>query len=487
MRLIVGLLLVAGVSITSAVLFPYEVQESHFAYQLKSFRQSLDECAEYLEIPPEVVDRLLAFNFLTHDRDLKCLIRCAGINSGWWNELTGVQSPVIESYFQPACGDVSYRRRTQECIDSKLVACQDDCSRAYESFLCYFHQYGNLKCSEEYIPLSQLEAVQAAVDCIKILQIPRELLEQYSSGIIPDVPATHCMYRCQYLAEGLYDSQYGLNLTRFYIRHHDLPSLDYLTENAKACTEIALRESCDECARVFGAMKCLPSCHEPSYTANVFRQAAGILLGCNENGIILPLNDIPNIVRPLEPIIEPIPYVPSRPPFPSPPIVLPQPVPAPPQIALAPKPLPPPQAIVHTQSYIPLPPNPPPIRHIASPQPHRFPSPVVVRRPVIAPQPDFQPQIDEPQLPVGPPVPIERLPLPGGPPVPIERPIERLPLPVGPPVPIERPIERLPLPGSPPHPFFSKQQYFTPYSPPRPVCRHCNGLLPAAGCKHCNS
>ncbi|XP_055617068.1 general odorant-binding protein 45-like [Toxorhynchites rutilus septentrionalis] len=279
MKLLVGLLVATVASTVSAGPYPFEVEESHFAYQLKSFRQSLDECAEYLEVPPEVVDRFVARNFVTNERDLKCLIRCAGINSGWWSDGSGVQTPVIESYFQPACGDIAYRRRTKECGVSKLAVCQDDCSKAYETFLCYYHQYGNLKCSEEYIPLTHLEAVQAAIDCLNVLQVPIDLLEQYCAGVIPDVPMTHCIYRCQYLAEGLYDTAYGFNLTRFYIRHHDYPSLEYLSDNTKACTEVALRENCDECTRVYRARRCFSGCNPNSvHTANILKHAAEHML-----------------------------------------------------------------------------------------------------------------------------------------------------------------------------------------------------------------
>ncbi|XP_055624906.1 general odorant-binding protein 45-like [Toxorhynchites rutilus septentrionalis] len=361
MKLLVAILVVAVASTASANIYRVELQESHFAYQLKSFRQALDECAETLEIPLEAVDRLVAFNFITHERDLKCLIRCAGINLGWWSDITGVRAPVLESYFQPACGDVGYRRRTHECIDAKLVICQDDCSKAYESFLCFFHQYGNLKCSEEYIPLSQLEAVQAAIDCINVLQIPRELLEQYISGVIPDVPATHCLFRCQYLAEGLYDSQYGLNLTRFYIRHHDYPSLDFLTENMKACTELALRENCDECARVFQAKKCFAGCSEPAHTIEILRQASAILLGCDApliSPVIKLAGPKPLLAPPLPPLAPPPPppFLAGPQPFHGPaPIAPALPIGPPPAVLPSPAallpPIPPPPAAALTQSY----------------------------------------------------------------------------------------------------------------------------------------
>ncbi|XP_058456392.1 uncharacterized protein LOC131433807 [Malaya genurostris] len=255
------------------------IGETYFAYQLKSFRQALDECAEYLAVHPEAIERLISFNYITNEPELRCLIRCTGINLGWWNDTTGVQIPIMESYFLPAPGDTCFVRRTRECFDAKIALCHDDCSKAYESFLCYFHHYGNLKFTNEYVPLTPLDAIQAAVDCINVLQIPGELLEQYSRGVFPDCQETKCLYRCQYIAEGLYDSRLGFNLPRIYAREHEIPDLELLSENTKACTELALRDSCDECTRFFRAHKCFSRCGVIDHTTSVLVQASWIVLG----------------------------------------------------------------------------------------------------------------------------------------------------------------------------------------------------------------
>ncbi|XP_058827369.1 general odorant-binding protein 45-like [Topomyia yanbarensis] len=258
---------------------PFDVEESHFAYQLKTFRESLDECAEYLEVSKDVVNRLVAHNYVTPEKELKCLIRCAGVNSGWWNDTIGIQGPVIESYFQPAADDTCYVRRTKECINSKLAVCQDDCSKAYEAFLCYYHQWGNLKCSEQYIPLTNLEQIQSAVDCINILRTPANLLEQFIQGVVPDVPETRCLYRCQYMAEGIYDQATGFNLPRLYARESKVPSPEILADSTKTCIENALRGSCDECTRFWRAKKCVCGLEVPNQTADVLKNAAAIILG----------------------------------------------------------------------------------------------------------------------------------------------------------------------------------------------------------------
>ncbi|XP_058456117.1 general odorant-binding protein 45-like [Malaya genurostris] len=253
------------------------VEESQFAYQLKSFRQSLDECAQYLDLTKDnAVERLLSANYLTTDKDLKCLIRCAGINAGWWNESAsiGVQGPVMESYFQPSAKDTHYARRTEECIKAKLAPCRDDCHKAYEAFLCYYHQYGDLKRSEEYVPLQPLEAVQAAIDCINVLRIPKHLIQEYSNGVFAEVHQTKCLYRCQYLAEGLYDPQLGLNLTRIYIRNRAVPDREILSERSRSCVEYALRDNRDECSRVYRARNCLASFGVQNQTSDIFKQAA---------------------------------------------------------------------------------------------------------------------------------------------------------------------------------------------------------------------
>ncbi|XP_053685881.1 general odorant-binding protein 45-like [Sabethes cyaneus] len=278
----IALLIVTVVTVASGQQYrplPPDVEESQFAYQLKSFRNSLDECAEYLEIPKESVQQLVANNYVTQDKELKCLVRCAGINSGWWNETSGVQGPVMESYFQPGADDACYERRTRECIAAKLAVCQNDCSKAYESFLCYYHQWGNLKCGEQYIPLTPLEQTQVAIDCINILRTPRNLLEQYSAGVVPDVPETRCLYRCLYIAEGVYDPALGFNLPRLYVRKYQIPAPEILSDKTKQCIDAALKGSCDECSRVFQAKNCFSLYGVPNSTAIVLKNAADILLG----------------------------------------------------------------------------------------------------------------------------------------------------------------------------------------------------------------
>ncbi|XP_058456394.1 general odorant-binding protein 45-like [Malaya genurostris] len=285
MKMLTGLLLAAMMAIASGqnyrLAIPLKVEQSYFAYQLKSFRQALDECADVLAIPLEVVDRFAKHSFATNEPPLRCLVRCAGLSLGWWNDTAGIQSTVMESFFQPALDDAFYAGRTRECIDAKRAVCLDDCSRAYETFLCFFHQYGKLRFSREYVPLTALEAVQAAVDCINILQISPELIEQYSRGIFPECQETKCLYRCQYLAEGLYDTRHGFDLRRLYAREHKMPDLQLLNEGTKICTDLALSEGCDECTRFYRAHKCFDRCGESDHTAAILVQASWVVLEQN--------------------------------------------------------------------------------------------------------------------------------------------------------------------------------------------------------------
>ncbi|EAT42032.1 AAEL006396-PA [Aedes aegypti] len=285
MGVLIGLFVTAIAATASAVYYPpmapLDVEESHFAYQLKSFRQQLDECAEYLQISPGSVENLVAYNYVTDDPSLKCLIRCAGINAGWWSvggNSSGLQPPVIESYFAPACDDTCYVKRTQDCVSANVAPCQDDCSQAYQAFLCYYHQYGNLKSSEEYIPLPQLDAVQAAIDCMLILRIPKELLEQYAQGIVIKGPETLCLYRCQYLAEGLYDGA-AFNLTRVYIREYPVPAPQIKDPATQACVDAALAAPhCNECVRFEAGHACFDAYGVPNHTTPIFQVAAGLVL-----------------------------------------------------------------------------------------------------------------------------------------------------------------------------------------------------------------
>lgn len=326
MGYLVGLLVIALAGVTSAVLYaPRQspvvypppqgsaIQESYFAFQLKSFRRSLKECAEYWEIPWYRVQKLIDNNFEHASKDLQCLIRCAGVNSGWWDDLDGLRYTVIESYFQPDVDDTCYADRTKECIDQRLSSCRTDCAKAYESFMCYLQQYGSLKSSEEYIPLTRLEAIQVAVDCINILQVSDDLLNQISQGEIPDIPEVHCLYRCQYLGEGVYDTQYRFNFSRLYIRHYDTPSPEFLGDEIYNCAQSTLEANSDECTGVFRARECFPVSDSPSRTVTILTTAAGVALDqkrCEPPIYREPyLPEIPFIqIDPVGPLVDPVPY-----------------------------------------------------------------------------------------------------------------------------------------------------------------------------------
>lgn len=293
MNLYIALLIAATATSASAAYCsspgsPPDVEESHFAYQLKSFREELDECAEYLQVSSDAVDAFVTKNFATHEANLKCLVRCVGINAGWWGvggNNTGLQGPVLESYFQPGCDDVNSEKRTKDCLDCKSNNYQDDCSLAYESFMCYYHQYGYLKSSEEYVPLRELDAVQAAVDCMLILRTSKNLLEQYSQGVFPAVPETQCLYRCQYLAEGLYDGV-TFNLTRFYVRNFYKKAPQLKSPETQACVDSLLNDNtCNECARVYKARTCTNKYADPYHSSKLFQAAAVYVLSqqtCND-------------------------------------------------------------------------------------------------------------------------------------------------------------------------------------------------------------
>ncbi|XP_062554276.1 uncharacterized protein LOC134219548 [Armigeres subalbatus] len=295
MKAFTSLLIAAIAASASAVYYPplapTGVEESHFAFQLKSFRQALDECAEYLQVAPESVENLVAYNYVTEDPSLKCLVRCAGINAGWWSvggNNSGLHPPVVESYFAPACDDTCYERRTRECLSANVPQCHDDCTKAYQSFLCYYHQYGNLKSSEEYVPLPELDSIQAAVDCLLILRTPKELLEKYVQGVVPDVPETQCVYRCQYLAEGLYDGV-AFNLSRVYVREFGVPSPQLKEPSTQVCVDKALAApNCNECARFWAGHSCVAKYGVPNHTGNVLKVAAGLVLAqrtCNDEDL----------------------------------------------------------------------------------------------------------------------------------------------------------------------------------------------------------
>lgn len=262
----------------------------------KSFLQSVHDCAEYLQVPKHRLVQYLAYEF-PPDEETKCLIFCVGTDLRWWNNTCGLQVPAIMNYFQPVLGDRQYEKRTSECLERNVHTAElpNNCCQAYETFQCYFREFGNLVTCPQYVPATKLQSTQAALDCLTVLRVPTDLLQCYSKGDLPDVPETRCLYHCIDHRTGLYTTESGIHLSRFYVRDLEVNDLRYLSKETKACRDRVRMSGCDVCSEVYNTHRdCLSGIGVDGYTSGIIAEASRIALTnlgvCCEDKQVLPLS-----------------------------------------------------------------------------------------------------------------------------------------------------------------------------------------------------
>uniref|UniRef100_A0A182QK55 Uncharacterized protein n=1 Tax=Anopheles farauti TaxID=69004 RepID=A0A182QK55_9DIPT len=246
---------------------------------VKSFLQSVHDCTEYLQIPKERLIQYMSNEFPPDD-ETKCLLFCVGVDLGWWNNTCGLQVPSIVSFFQPVQGDKHYEKRTKECLQRRVGAIEspNSCCQAYETFQCYFQEFGNLVTCPQYVRLTKLQATQAALDCLVVLRYPEELLQVYAQGVVEDSPETRCLYHCIDHRTGLYNEN-GISLAHFFVRDSAYNDLRYLSKETKACRDRIRQSGCDKCTEVYTThTECLTGLGENGYTSGIITEAAKIAL-----------------------------------------------------------------------------------------------------------------------------------------------------------------------------------------------------------------
>ncbi|EAA45028.1 AGAP000640-PA [Anopheles gambiae str. PEST] len=217
-------------------------------YQLKSVSQAQEECARYQGIP---CARLAVYNkyIYPNDTQTQCMVRCMGLNLGWWNDTHGVQEPAMRSFFHPDPDDCDYERRTYHCLNSQRLNHPsphvDVCERAYESFRCYYEQYGNIVVTPQFVPLSDLQQVDVLLQCANML--PLTVGRSCAGGSKPSERDVDCLARCFLLRSGLYSEQHGPHLDRLYVQCNNYANETRFRETTGTCYRRLKSECQDEC------------------------------------------------------------------------------------------------------------------------------------------------------------------------------------------------------------------------------------------------
>ncbi|XP_021712122.1 general odorant-binding protein 45-like, partial [Aedes aegypti] len=157
--------------------------------------QAQATCVEYLGIPEA---RLEQYNISVYppDRDTMCMIRCAGIVLGFWEDEQGLLIDGAKQLF-PDSGDVDLvAQKVLHCAERKLLSCDpaDACARAYYSFRCAMRKFepSNSALSTDQ-KLTPEKFLKAQIVCANILRIPHDHLKLYNQGVYPDDAETRCL------------------------------------------------------------------------------------------------------------------------------------------------------------------------------------------------------------------------------------------------------------------------------------------------------
>uniref|UniRef100_A0AAG5DLW9 Uncharacterized protein n=1 Tax=Anopheles atroparvus TaxID=41427 RepID=A0AAG5DLW9_ANOAO len=231
----------------------------------KSISQAQEECVEYLRIPRA---RLAVYNehIYPQDTETKCMVRCMGINLGWWNDTEGVKEAAIRTYFHPDPDDCQYERRTYHCLKSQRLdnyapQGHDPCDRAYETFRCYYEQYGNIVVIPQFIPLSPLRMAAVMQDCVSMLRVPgtSDCVRQGSAAAPSSTQETGCFLRCVVLRSGLYSEQYGPNLDRWFVQGDSYTNYTKFQATTLTCYRQLKAKCLNECDLIYRFInECFP-------------------------------------------------------------------------------------------------------------------------------------------------------------------------------------------------------------------------------------
>ncbi|XP_058449245.1 uncharacterized protein LOC131429211 [Malaya genurostris] len=221
----------------------------------KSFETALYECAEYFRIPNCTVQNYIR-NSYPDNSEVQNLIRCTLINLGAWDDQTGGgRDYVLRNYFQPAPEDKCYERRTRECIYKFDFFCPY--KRAYETFQCYYHYYGELITDDQFVRHEINELQQLTLTGLNILNLPQDVLIQYCRGNILQEPNFPELLYLLLIRGGFYSSQGGFRLDNLYTQLGDPLLLEPQTQQ---CINDVWKQNCsaDEVTKVYQAVvRCL--------------------------------------------------------------------------------------------------------------------------------------------------------------------------------------------------------------------------------------
>lgn len=230
----------------------------------KSFQYAQRQCLQWLNINCTRWSDYVDANEYPRDHETLQLIRCIGLVLNFWNDYSGLQPAVIKNFFLPDGNDDGYVNRTTQCLKRVLytVAQKDVLTLSYESFRCYFHQYGNLVVTPQYVPRTARELLQFKSEC-------SDILRNYSKN---NTRGSYCLERCVLLQADLWSDEQGPLLDRAYVQFGQDEDEDVYVQKTVECIDSYVsKDNGDSCALAsYAARRCLIHGGARAYYSSVF-------------------------------------------------------------------------------------------------------------------------------------------------------------------------------------------------------------------------
>ncbi|XP_050093879.1 general odorant-binding protein 45-like [Anopheles aquasalis] len=236
-----------------------------------TFDEAVEECALLLSICPAKLVTLRVGS-LPSDAETKQLIRCVGVRCRFWSDYTGLRADLLARYFVADRNDTLAINRTNVCLESVAKRPPDpfdreDCSDlAYRSFLCYYHNYGNLRRTRQFIPLDRMQLLHVTAQCMDMLQISVDDLADLTVDEMDDSGRLHCLVRCIGLRTELYSDKMGVNVELMYAQYGEGYTEKSYKANAYSCAKQYKTKASDSnlCRRAYHLLyKCFEHVRNP--------------------------------------------------------------------------------------------------------------------------------------------------------------------------------------------------------------------------------
>uniref|UniRef100_A0A182IKW4 Uncharacterized protein n=1 Tax=Anopheles atroparvus TaxID=41427 RepID=A0A182IKW4_ANOAO len=229
-------------------------QATHCLLQ-RSFDELVLECAELLSIPPSKLCALRE-GLLRNDTETKCLLRCVGLSGRFWSDYTGLRMDLLGRYFTPSIGDTEYVNRTLACLDGVSSRVGRPCVKesselAFESFVCFYHNYGNLHRHQVFVPLDNLQLLHVTARCMEVQGITVEDLLCLGEDELDENENVHCLVRCIGIQTGIYSDRHGVNMDLIYLQYGAGYDERKYKEEAYECVQQHSKPSCSPCRQAY--------------------------------------------------------------------------------------------------------------------------------------------------------------------------------------------------------------------------------------------